>query len=212
MIGTAEEEVLILLSEVAESDKFTKFEIKFDGKSPKWDGCLSDIKCVTISGKKRSENGEVINDALSLVCKTAFPETKQVNQLDLDTFFERENLFYSEIAPKFLKLQRERGLGENELFHAFPKCNKAITNVEKGFSVIILENLKSKSYRLWPKNKAHNVEDVRRIVLELAKLHAISFAVRDQCPEELTLYERFDNVWPENCKEPFMEICRQTYR
>lgn len=212
MIGTAEDEVLILLNEVAESEKFTKFEINFDGKSPKWDGCLSDIRCVTIIGEKRSENGELINDVLSLVCKTAFPETKEANQLDLDTFFEREILFYSEIAPKFLKFQRERGLREDELFRAFPKCYKAIANVEKGYSVIILENLKSKSYQLWPKNKAHNLEGVRRIVLELAKLHAISFAMKDQCPEELKPYERFENVWPENCKGPFMEICRQTYR
>lgn len=195
MIGISKE-TLALLNEIAKSENFVEFEIKWSNGSEKGDGFLSDILCVDIVGSKQLENGDIINDQLNLVCKVAFPHASQREQFKSDVAFERETTFYREVAPAFLKFQRDRGLTEEQMFSAFPKCYKTIFDEEKKQFVIILDDLRPKGFRMWPKSEPSKIENARAIVRNLAKLHAVSFAMRDQCPEAFAKFETLNDLWP----------------
>lgn len=195
-MGEITDEIRSLLDEVARNENFTNFELRYSSGSEKGDGFLSEIAKVQICGNRKMENGEVATDQLDLVCKMAFPEKSQREQLNSDQFFERETYFYNEIAPLFMEFQRERGLTEDEMFTAFPKCYKAVNDPEKNLSVIILEDLRPQGFSMWQKGRVAKIENTRSIVRELAKLHAISFAMRDQYPHKFSKFESLVDLWP----------------
>lgn len=188
--------VFSLLNDVAKSEDFVNFEIQCSDGSKKGDGFLSDITGVQIIGEKRLENGELENHQLDLVCKVSFPDASQREQFKCNLVFERETIFYSEVAPELLKFQRDRGLSAKEMFTAFPKCYKAIFDPDHELCVIILDDMRARGFSMWPKGKVSKIENTRRIIRELAKLHAVSFAMRDQCSDQFEKFEKLASVWP----------------
>lgn len=201
------------LNEIALENNFQSFEVELKDGSEKGNGFLSDITRAKIVGQRNNEKGELNSDQLNLVCKLSFPEKSQREQFKTDRYFEREAYFYNEIAPAFMDFQRARGLSETDMFKAFPKCYKAIYDPAKELFVIIMDDIKSEGFQLWHKERVAKIENTCLIVRELAKLHAISFAMRDQYPEK---FEKFDNLvdlWP-TFLEPgaICNIAHQNYR
>lgn len=86
--------------------------------------------------------------------------------------FSNEILFYTKIYPAYLKFLEEHNIEDG--FRNVPKCYGAKSDI------IVFENLKLKNFAMFD-NKA--VMDEAHIVLAmktLAKLHAVSFAFKDQ--------------------------------
>lgn len=189
------QQVFSILKEIAENENFITYRINLSNGSEKGDGLLSEITNVQISGQRKTEKCE-INDELNLVCKVAFSDKSQREQFKCDIVFEREIYFYNEIAPVFMKFQKERGLTENEIFNAFPKCYKAVYDPEREIFVIIMEDMRVKNFQMWQKGRFAKIENTRLIIRELAKLHAISFAMKDQCPEDFSRFENIKDLWP----------------
>lgn len=199
------------LEEIAIAENFTRFEINLKNEGQKGDNFIGLIRCVAIVGEKVA-NGSVIDAELSLVCKVLPANEIRRKQFHVDLAFERETMFYTEIAPMFIQFQRERGLNEDEMFCKIPKCYKAVSEPSQSTSVVILQDLRTDGFGMWPKNKVQIVENLRLIVKELAKYHAISFAMKDQCPEKMKKYEQLDDLFPRFFKtESAIESTRQKF-
>lgn len=206
-------EILELLIDIAKSENFIEYAFKFSDISQNINTFLSDILCLKIVGKQRSSVGVVSNGKLNLICKSAFSIASQREQYKTDVMFEREVFFYQTLAPEFLKFQRERGLEEMEIFAAFPKCFKAICDEEKGIYIIILEDLRPKQFKVFPKLKINNAENIRKVLIELARFHAVSFAMKDQCPQSFKKYKELSDLWPSFLTSgAFNKIYRHVYQ
>lgn len=147
------QEILSMLHDIAKNENFSDLEIKCNDGNEKGNGFLSDIARVQIVGKRKSENDELINDQMNLVCKISFPDKSQREQFNSDKFFERETYFYNEIAPVFVKFQQDRGLSNDDMFESFPKCYKAVYDQKREIFVIIMDDLKSRGFQMWQKGR-----------------------------------------------------------
>lgn len=185
-----------ILNDIAIAEDFVDFEINTENGCNKGDNFIGIVIRIVINGKKKNTSNDLVNETLKLICKLTPTNEARCKQFHVDAAFDRESLFYNEIAPLFLQFQRERGLNEQEMFHSFPKCYKAIHDEEQKISVIILQDLQPNGYTMWPKNRVVKVENARKVFRELAKFHAISFAMKDQCPEKISKYENLKDPIP----------------
>lgn len=69
----------------------------------------------------------------------------------------------------------------------------AYAAIGNGKNMIILENLRSQKIKMWDKAKVSTIENVRLVMNELGKLHALSFAPKDQKPNEFAKIFLFRN-------------------
>ena len=164
------------LERVALSEGFENYELKVDQGSVVGDGFVGVIYKVTIqeieSGKK-----------LDVVMK--FPPASQERRNDFGAMdlFEREVFVYNEVFPEFVKFQQEKKIKESEGFFDFPKCYFAEFNVEEDDSIIIMEDLRENGYKMLNKHVPINYKHTKLLIEALGKLHAVSFAMKNQKPE-----------------------------
>lgn len=209
MIGIPEK-VVQLLKEVAEAENMSKYRfewIEADGNSI---SLFNPPKSVKIIGEKVSKNGASESCELNLVCKIAAGELPERDRYRIKATFERESFFYEKVVPAFINFQRDRGLTESEMCSKFPKCYKTLCDYEAETFVIIMEDLRPKGFEM--DTERSGVEVVRLVLRELARFHAVSFAMRDRCPEEFELFENVDDLWPNNINTGTLNVIyRQSY-
>lgn len=98
--------------------------------------------------------------------------------------FEREIYFYDTIYPVLEQFQREKGIALDEEgggFYQVPRCFK--TCVEEYKEAIFMADLKQDGFEMFDRHKEQGLEHFRLVVRTLGRLHALSFAMRDQHPE-----------------------------
>lgn len=149
------------------------------------DGFIAEMLSVVISGNR---NG-VADDELVLVCK--IPPTNEVRQKMAVDLFNREIASYEKLLPALVEFQREKGIGEDEGFYAFPKCYG--THIDEGKSefAVVLEDLRPKGFRMWNKYAPIDYQHAKLVFTQLGKFHALSFALRQQRPE---VFEEFKSL------------------
>jgi Ecdysteroid kinase-like family len=148
------------------------------------DGFMGLLLRVIITGPREINGGSVKNDSLALIVKMPPDSQERREQFKSIPIFEREALFYEKIFPLFVEFQRERGITEEtDGFFAAPRCYKIIADAEHQNYAMILEDLKITGYQLFDKHKVIDYDHVTLLVQKLARMHALSFAIRDQEPE-----------------------------
>uniref|UniRef100_A0A4Y0BNV6 CHK domain-containing protein n=1 Tax=Anopheles funestus TaxID=62324 RepID=A0A4Y0BNV6_ANOFN len=171
------------LKQVAQEQGFTDGLYRFESESGcnVGDGFAGDLVKVYI----REANRELV-----VLCKL-LPENELRKQQGLPLFY-RESEAYMIILPLLLKFQREKGLPEGlPRFNNVPRCYYAKTALDKMESVIILEDLRLQAFRMWDKANPVNFEHARLLMITLGRLHALSFAMKDQQPEEFAKCREF---------------------
>lgn len=177
------EYVLSLLDGIAVSEGFCQYQIKTGAGSKHGDGGCGTLTIATIAGD-RTINGTIQKDTLALLCKT-MPSTQ--GESILDKLFEREVLAYNQLLPLFAKFQREKGLSDEECFNTYPTCYAAVADATNNKYIVIMEDLRARKFVLWPKAQSFDNTHAFAVIDGLAKLHAVSFALRDQRPEEFKI-------------------------
>lgn len=172
-----------LLREIAASEGFSDARITPQIGSNTGDGFIGDIVRVIISGTRETTNNISTQDELQLVCKLNPPDPLRRDGFQSTVLFEREALVYNKILPLFAKFQRSKGLSDSDSFQCYPKCYAAVANADKDEFAIIMEDLRPKGFVMWPKQIPAPADHLKRVVEELGKLHAISFALKDQQPD-----------------------------
>lgn len=107
-------------------------------------------------------------------------------KFNLSAFFERETIVYKEILPLFYDFQIKKGVIPREQgFNEYAQCYKIIE--ETLSESLFLEDLRVNNFTMLDHRKENlTFEHVALVMSALGKLHAISFALRDQKPEQFT--------------------------
>lgn len=170
------------LDHVAITEGFQNYELKVDHGSAIGDGFVGLIYKVNI---------QELDSDKSLAVVLKFPPLSEARRKDFGAmeFFKRESFVYSKVLPAFEKFQREKNIEDADGFFHFPKCYFAEYNEERNDSVIIMEDLREKSCRMWSKFVPMNLEHSKKLVAALGRFHAISFALKAQRPEIFTEFK-----------------------
>lgn len=165
----------VCLRKVAENEGFKDYNLtlvdneSFRGKSV---AIFYSIKIKEIDGSK----------TLNLIVKS-LPKNPNIREKTRAVAkFQRESYIYNQVLPKFLEVQKENGIGEEEGFFNFPKCFFAEYNEELDDAVLILEDL-SVSYKLLNKEEPVNLEHTTLLIKTLGKFHALSLVIKEKDPE-----------------------------
>ncbi|XP_062553810.1 uncharacterized protein LOC134219132 [Armigeres subalbatus] len=171
------------VARIAPQEGFTpnQFEISFESGSGKGDGFVGEMYRATVTEGDRK---------LVLLCKIPPINDARRQQFDSLSIFDREVTAYSSLIPAMYEFQREKGITEEMgvgFFNA-PHCYSSYINRATEESVIIMDDLRLKGYRMWNKLVPVNYEHARLLMIQLGRLHAVSFALKDQRPE---VFEQF---------------------
>lgn len=182
------------LEKIAKREGFVEYKIVQEAGSKHGDGFIAKMLAVTLVGKRKTNNGAIVDAELPLMCKL-LPENRDRQDLfDSPSIFEREMYAYNQILRAFEEFQSEKNVPVGDRFTEYPKCFATANDTEKGEQVIIMENLKSVNYNLWDKRIPIDYATVCLYMKALGKLHAISFALRDQKPELFNKISDIDDI------------------
>lgn len=174
--------VIEALDKIAKDEGFLDYEIEQEPGSDHGDGFVAKMLAVTLIGKRKI--GDKITDSkLHLMCKLLPENLDRRDVFDTASIFEHEIYVYNKILKVFDQFQYEKNIPIEDRFTEYPKCYGTASDFEKREHVIIMENLKSIGYGLWDKAKPIDYDTTCLYMNTLGKLHALSFALRDQKPE-----------------------------
>lgn len=180
------EKILEIIKKIVKNLDFVTFDLSFSAGSSKGDNYLGEVTRIHIDGKKI--DGESAKSSLILKCGVASAKRRQ--EFFIDTYFEREIYFYNVLMPVFNEFQIERNPNIDLVFSSYPKCLYNFYNRETDEYFLVFEDLCRQELEMWPRDIPSPVENIINVVRELAKFHAISFAMKDQKP---TLFDQFKN-------------------
>lgn len=136
------------------------------------------------------ENGR---EDMVILCKT-LPNHEIRKQYTI-SLFNREVEAYNEVLPLIKNFQLDKGIKENSIegFWSFPKSYYAYCDMRKLEGLIIMEDLREKGFRMWNKLEPVNFDHTILLMEQLGKMHAVSFALKDQQPETFEKFKRFSD-------------------
>nr|CAH7760329.1 unnamed protein product [Callosobruchus chinensis] len=162
------------VSRAVDKENFKSFTVKLDGQTNKSDGFVGEVIFVTVDGETKNGQTKTLKLALKM---------SKDGEVLRDEFgkgvFEQEMHVYDEILPAFEAFQKQKKI--QDPFKAYPKCYKCLKVYKK--DIIVFENLRTAGYELHDKLKCMNLSHTKTVLREYAKLHALSFALKDQNPE-----------------------------
>ncbi|XP_063932766.1 uncharacterized protein LOC135144644 isoform X2 [Zophobas morio] len=174
--NTSENEIRSWLEVALKDENFKDISVKIQGNSEKGDGYMGDIIFVSVEGTTDNQSSKKYDLVLKCSKKSkALRETSPVKEA-----FLNEILMYKEVLPYFIQYQKEKGVAAP--FNSVPKCYGSFTG--KNMEIIVLENLKSNGYELWPRKEPLSRRHIDLIVTEYGKYHATSLALQHQRPTD----------------------------
>lgn len=179
-----------LLTKIAHENAFTGYSVHVNNCSLPGDGFASELFRITISETKTDKR-------LDLVCKVAPANKKRREEFFSNVLFNNEALLYTKLMPTFAKFQENKNLSAHDQFLAYPKCYGTIIDDENERYVIILEDLRPLGFQMWNKAKPTPIENARLTMCELGKFHGLSFAMKDQRPDEFAEITQMRNIFRE---------------
>ncbi|KAJ3666238.1 hypothetical protein Zmor_001691 [Zophobas morio] len=174
--SSSENEIRSWLKFALKDENLKDISVKIQGNSEKGDGYMGDIVFVSAEGITDNQASKKYDLVLKCSKKSkAFRETSPVKEA-----FFNEIFMYQEVFPYFIQYQKEKGIAAP--FNSVPKCYGFFTR--ENMEVIVLENLKSGGYELWPKKQPLSRKHIDLVVTEYGKYHATSLALQHQRPTE----------------------------
>lgn len=161
----------ILLQEVAKAEGFCKYEIKSGTGSVKGDGYTGIIISICITGEDKTKKDKVLH----LVVKNAPMNQALRENIPLVSAFEREIYMYSTVFPALHALEIEKDLPISYFAPQYYKGSLSLNN-----ETIVLENLRENGYVMYNAQYPMNEEHISLVLTKYARLHALSFAMQDQ--------------------------------
>lgn len=171
-----------LLDEIAQKEGFSNYKFEVESGPNRGDNYQGIMITVQLVGD-RVKDGVVANAKLDLICKVT-PESKERRDLfTTPLLFEREIHMYTHVLPILVKFQQEKGISPNESFLSFPKLYAWVADKESETYALIMGDLRSEGFAMWPKQAPVTWELEELIYKQLGRFHGVSFAMKDQRPE-----------------------------
>ncbi|VEN34660.1 unnamed protein product [Callosobruchus maculatus] len=181
------------LQGLPERQGFARYEIKRTGVTGKNEGYIGDIVFVTVTGFTKDKRDK----RLDLVIKVSKDNQYLRENFIIVTAFKQEIHFYDKVLPEFERFQNEKGV--KQVFQSYPKYYMWLELPQR--EIIVLQNMKMLGYELHDRQKTMNFEHTKAVLKEYGRLHAISFALRDQ---RKATYDSLAG----KCKDLFLEFLR----
>lgn len=183
-----------ILIKIAKSEGFTDYQIKTKAGSNHGDNFLGIMTAVTLTGTK-GHNGVSKHEELHLICKAPPANESRKKNFNSDLVFSREIYMYSKVLPAFLRFQQEKGLSEADSFVSFPKVYACEVDKENLSYILVMEDLRPRNFEMVPKDKVIPLDHELLVLREMGKLHAISFAMKDQRPKEFEQFKQLSDTF-----------------
>lgn len=171
----------VLLDRVIQEKKFIDYTIHIEPGSQPGDGYNSEILSITVNGNSNDER-------LDIVCKTC-KEMRSYSR------FRRETLFYNKLLPILAKFQGDKNLPKADQFLSYPKCYAAVADDDLEQHIIILEDIRLQGFKMLNRTKSTPIENMRLIMRELGKFHSLSIAMKNQKPDEFTIFKQTTDIF-----------------
>ncbi|GJQ84391.1 hypothetical protein Trydic_g3868 [Trypoxylus dichotomus] len=166
-------EVMKRIENEFKEKEIKNYKIKVSTGAGKGDNYLGVIAKITAKGTDR--NGQQIS--INWIAKIA-PKGEGLRKvLDIDILYEREVYVYEKIFPLFEKFQDDRAVLKPFNFYA----SYVFSHLQE--HCFVMEDMKSLGYIMKDRKKPLDYNHVKLVMEAYGKLHAISFALRDQDPE-----------------------------
>ena len=165
---------------------FEECKVVMSAASAKGDNYLGVLHRASIKDPKGKE--------LNVVIKIPPSSAARREQFSVRQCFLRESQFYDSVYPMFKKFQEDKGIDvEKDGFYEVPSCYKSLT--EDPCEGLFLEDLKVSGFEMFDRFKDVTVDHVNRVMESLGKLHALSFAIKDQKPELIAPYKEMKDFF-----------------
>ncbi|XP_058451237.1 uncharacterized protein LOC131430350 isoform X2 [Malaya genurostris] len=126
---------------------------------------------------------------VNIIAKLPPQNEARRNQFFVRPCFEREISVYEEIFPMMREFYRSKGLNREDSFHQVPHCLKS-SFVDRE-EAIFMRDLKAVGFQMVDRHRDMSLEHYQLMLKALARLHATSFALKDQQPAR---FERFRSM------------------
>ena len=178
------------LEKVALAEGFQSFSLNIEAGSSVGDGFVGILFKVTIIENNSDKQLHVVVKA---------PPENMARRRDFGAMemFEREVYVYNVVLPEFIQFQEEHRITKSTGFFNFPKCYFAEFNVERDDSLIIMEDLRTTEHKMWDKFVPTNYEHTKLFVAALGRFHAVSFAMKQQRPEQFAKFKQMNDQMTE---------------
>lgn len=173
--------IVKLIDDVAKSEKFIQYSTEVNGASKRGENFTGELAFLKINGM-RNIDGNPTLDSKSLVLKMAPSSRNRRQVFQAITGFKSEVEIYTKVLPAFISFQDEKSLKTEDKFLSFPN----VFDDEKDEFGIIMEDLREKNYKMYPRLECPTYDHAKLAMTNLAKYHAISFALKDQ---KLSLFQ-----------------------
>lgn len=164
---TTSPDIRTYIKKALENDRFINYVITL-ASTGKPEGYASDMNFASVLVTTDTGAEESFEVAVKCTKATTDEVTKKA--------FKRESYLYGTILPEFIRFQKQNNI--QDIFNSVPKYYKTIE--DQNMSVIVLENLKKRDYRLYDRKKPLDLDHVKLVLREYGKFHAISFALRNK--------------------------------
>lgn len=171
-----------LLDKVATNEGFTNYNLSFQSDSKVGDNFLGLLIFVTMTGERLVDD-KIVQESLHLVTKIPPLSEARVKTFRVLEDFKHEVFMYEKVLPEFTKFQCEKGLAADECFTSYPKVYATVIDEENGHYALVVEDMRPKGFVMCPRTEQNSLENEKLIMKEVGKLHAISYAMKDQQPE-----------------------------
>lgn len=186
------EHVQNALKHILKETQLTNSSIEVKDGSKVGDGFQSELTSVTFKGVRNDGSDTEIE--LNLVCKLPPKDENRRKASQSDFVFGREIFFYAKVLPTFIDFQREKLIPEENQFRAYSKCYAALGVSEESDYAIIMDDLRPKGFQMWNKTEPTTLGNIHIVLEQIGKFHAISFAMKDQRPNEFAQFKTLTNI------------------
>ncbi|XP_055715421.1 uncharacterized protein LOC129809525 [Phlebotomus papatasi] len=176
-----------VLVAIASRRGITKPRFSYENGSNYGDGFIGMVTRVVIVDE---DSGMEIR----LICKHLKHDPNDTDTFTSMDMFKREIFIYSHVLPEIVRLQLEKNIPADEGFFSFPKCHFARFSEQNQEAALIFDDLRFEGYQMLEKRQIPDVEHVKLLMRQLGRLHAVSFALREQKPEILEQFKCLDDV------------------
>lgn len=182
------------LKRIVSDSGLQNYTIQVKSGSKVGDGFAGELTSVVIKGVRNDDHGNDKEIELNLLCK--LPPKNEGHRKDFmsDIVFGREIYLYTKLLPTFIDFQREKLIPEADQFRAYPKCYAGLGVGKEEDHAIIMEDLRPKGFQMWNKAKPTTLDNIRLVLEQIGKFHAISFAMKDQRPDEFAEFKTLTDI------------------
>lgn len=150
------------------------YKLQLSEGTIKGDNYLGIIAKALVKGFK--ENGEEISMNWIIKCAPTAPAFRQLTNVKV--VFTREVYVYETVFPEFLKFQQKKNLTKpyKNFIPVYYTC------LEEFNECLVMEDMKEIGFKMKDRRAPFDLEHVLLVMREYGRLHALSFALREQEP------------------------------